>query len=67
MLENSGVRVHEIAEYEDLPLLVTELVARPAGWETTPELARIRRAERTDDLTRLAERRGDLDTRQLGE
>lgn len=27
-LENSGVRVHEIAEYSDLPLLLTELVRR---------------------------------------
>ncbi|MDO9439936.1 MAG: SIR2 family protein [Beijerinckiaceae bacterium] len=27
-LENSGVRVHEIAEYDDLPVLLTELVRR---------------------------------------
>jgi hypothetical protein len=93
-LENSGVRVHEIAEYADLPLLMTELVRRtraprlfisgsktddtidrvceemakaladrteweicslagPAGWGTTRELARIRRAEGTYDPTSL--------------
>lgn len=93
-LENSGVRVHEVAEYEDLPGLLTELVRRtrpprlfvsgsrtddsfdraceemaraladrvewevcslagPAGWITTRELARIRRAEGTYDPSRL--------------
>lgn len=93
-LENSGVRVHEIAEYEDLPVLLTELVRRtraqrlfisgsraddcfdgsceemaraladrmrwevgslagPAGWGTTRELSRIRRAEGTYDPARL--------------
>lgn len=93
-LEDSGVRVHEVDEYEDLPLLLTELVRRtrpprlfisgstteesydrmceevakaladrtewevcslagPAGWGTTRELARIRRAEGTYDPSRL--------------
>lgn len=93
-LEKSGVRVHEVSEYEDLPLLMTELVRRTrpprlfvsgsetgdtygrqceemaraladrvewdicslgghAGWGTTRELARIRRAEGTYDPSRL--------------
>lgn len=93
-LESSGVLVHEVAEYDDLPLLLTELVRRtrpprlfisgsktedaydrvcaemamaladrteweicslagPAGWGTTRELARIRRAEGTYDPSRL--------------
>lgn len=93
-LENTGVRVHEVSEYEDLPLLLTELVRRTrpprlfvsgsktddtydrqceemaraladrvdweicslgghAGWGTTRELARIRRAEGTYDASRL--------------
>lgn len=93
-LENSGVRVHEVASHDELPGLLTELVRRTrpqrlfisgsetgerfgsaceevaraladrgewevcslaghAGWVTTREIARIRRAEGRYDASRL--------------
>lgn len=49
-LENSGVRVHEIAEYEDLPPLLTELVRR-----TRPPRLFISGSETDDTFDRACE------------